>query len=193
MRSSFITSVATVLGGQAACALLALVTEICYARLLGPEGRGQISLCLMAIAFWVLVGGMGGEATIILWSADSRRRSTTWLPAVLLWGLLGCAIACSLWALVYWRWFPAFLRSVNPTMALIVLLSIPTGVLLDYQISMLVGEGRFRTRAPVAIAAQAGGLAGFVVLLLFGRSAENALWGNLLGILLGGGIAIALL
>lgn len=193
VRGSFITSVATVLGGQAACALLALVTEICYARLLGPEGRGQISLCLMAIAFGVLVGGMGGEGTIILWSADARRRSKVWLPAVLLWGLIGCVIACSLWTVVYWRWFPAFLRSVNPTLALIVLLSIPAGVLLDYQISMLVGEERFRTRVTVAIAAQAGGLAGFAVLLFFGRSAENALWGNLIGILLGGGIAIALL
>ena len=192
-RGGFIISVATVLGGQAACALLALVTEICYARLLGPEGRGQISLCLMAIAFGVLVGGMGGEGTIILWSADSQRRSKVWLPAVLLWGLIGCVIACSLWAVVYWRWFPGFLRSINPALALIVLLSIPAGVLLDYQISMLVGEERFRTRVTVAIAAQAGGLAGFAVLLFFGRSAENALWGNLIGILLGGGIAIALL
>jgi O-antigen/teichoic acid export membrane protein len=193
VRGSFISNVAAVLGGQAACAAVALATEICYARLLGPGGRGQISLCLMAIAFGVLAGGMGGEGTIILWSADPRRRSTVWLPAVLLWGLLGCILTCSLWGVVYWKWHPTFLRSINPTLAVIVLLSIPAGVLLDYQIGMFVGEERFRTRASVAIAAQAGGLAGFAVLLFFGRSAENALWGNLLGILAGGGIAAAIL
>jgi O-antigen/teichoic acid export membrane protein len=193
VRGSFISNVATVLGGQAICAVVALATEICYARLLGPDGRGQISLCLMAIAFGVLVGGMGGEGTIILWSADPRRKSTVWLPAVMLWGLIGCTIACGLWALVSWRFHPVFLKSVNPTLALIVLLSIPIGVLFDYQIGMLVGEERFRTRANLSMAAQAAGLAGFVALLVFGRTAENALWGNLLGILAGAAIAAIIL
>ena len=193
VRGSFISSVATVLGGQAACAVVALATEICYARLLGPEGRGQISLCMMAIAFGVLVGGMGGEGVIILWSADRRRKSSVWLPAVTLWGLIGCVVTCSLWAVVYWRWHPAFLRSISSTLATIVLLSIPVGVLFDYQIGMLVGAERFRTRATVALAAQTTGLAGFAVLLLFGRSAENALWGELFGILVGAGVAAAML
>lgn len=192
-RGNFVSSVATVLGGQAACAALAIITEICYARLLGPEGRGQISLCLMAIAFGVLVGGMGGEGAIILWSADSKRRSTVWLPAVLLWGFIGCVITCILWAVTYWRWCPAFLRSVNPTLAIIVLLSIPIGVFLDYQFSLLAGQERFKTRASVATAAQAAGLAGFALLLIFGRSAENAMWGNLLGMLGGAAMAAVIL
>ncbi len=192
-RRSFISSVATVVGGQVACAILGLATEICYAHLLGPEGRGQISLCLMAIGFGVLVGGMGGEGTIILWSADSRRRSTVWLPAVMLWGLIGCVLACSLWAVASWRWHPAFLRSVNSTMALIVLLSIPAGVLLDYLFGMLVGGERFGTRAGVAVASQTAGLVGFVVLLHYGRTAENALWGDLVGILVGAVLAAIIL
>src|SRR3984893_59517 len=188
-RGSFASSVASVVGGQVACALLALVTEICYARVLGPAGRGQISLCLMAIAFGVLVGGMGGEGTIILWSADARRRATTWLPAVLLWGFLGCVLTCSFWVFAYWKWHPAFLRNLNPILAIIVLLSIPIGVFFDYQIGMLVGEERFKTRAGVATASQAAGLLGFAALLFFGRNPENAMWGNLLGILVGVGIA----
>ena len=190
---SFASSVASVVGGQVACALLALVTEICYARVLGPAGRGQISLCLMAIAFGVLVGGMGGEGTIILWSADARRRATTWLPAVLLWGFLGCVLTCSFWVFAYWKWHPAFLRNLNPILAIIVLLSIPIGVFFDYQIGMLVGEERFKTRAGVATASQAAGLLGFAALLFFGRDPENAMWGNLLGILVGVVIAAAVL
>jgi len=192
-RSSFVSIVVTVLGGQAGCALVALVTEVCYAWLLGPEGRGQISVCLMAIAFGVLLGGMGGEGAIILWRADPRKRSTVWLPAVLLWGLIGCVITCSLWALLYWRWNPAFLRGVDSTLAVIVFFSIPVGVLLDYQIAMLVGEERFRVRAGIALTAQVAGLAGFAALLLFGRNAAAALRGNLLGTLAGAVIAAAIL
>jgi O-antigen/teichoic acid export membrane protein len=188
-NGGFIGNVATVIGGQVACAVLALATEICYARLLGPEGRGQISLCLMAIAFGILVGGMGGEGTIILWSADAKRRAKTWLPAVLLWGFLGCMLACTLWSVTYWKFDPAFLRSVSPALALIILLSIPVGVFYDYQLGMLVGEERFGARAAVATFSQAAGLTGFLLLLFVGRTAANAMWGNLLGLL--GGMAIA--
>lgn len=189
----FISSVATVIGGQSACALVALIAEICYARLLGPAGRGQISLCLMALAFGVLLGGMGGEGTIILWSADPRRKTTIWFPAVLLWGFLGCLITGSAWALVYWKWHPAFLRGIDSRLALIVLLSIPIGVFLDYQVAMLAGQERFATRAAVAVVAQAGGLAGFAALLFFGRTAQNAMWGNLLGLLAGMAVAAMIL
>jgi stage V sporulation protein B len=192
-RGTFTSSVASVLGGQVACAALALITEICYARILGPAGRGQISLCLMAIAFGILVGGMGGEGTIILWSADSKRRATTWLPAVLLWGFIGCVTTCTLWVFAYWKWHPAFLQNINSILAIIILLSIPIGVFFDYQIGMLVGEERFKTRAGVATASQAAGLIGFVALLFLGRNAESAMWGNLLGILVGVVIAAAVL
>lgn len=183
--SSFIANVAAVLGGQVACALLALVTEICYARLLGPEGRGQISLCLMAIAFGVLIGGMGGEGAIILWSADSQKRATVWVPAVLLWGLVGCAITCLLWTETYWKWHPAFLRGVSPALATIVIVTVPVAVFFDYQLAMMVGQERFRTRANVSTASQAAGLAGFAALLFSGRTAESAMWGNFLGVLAG--------
>lgn len=192
-RAAFVFNVAAVLGGQAACALLALVTEICYARLLGPEGRGQISLCLMAIAFGVLIGGMGGEGAIILWTADLQKRFTVWLPAVLLWGLIGCLITCGVWAEAYWNWHPAFLKSITPALAAIILVTIPLAVFLDYQLAMMVGQERFRSRANVATASQAAGLAGFAALLFFGRSAESAMWGNLVGILAGIVIATVML
>ena len=52
---SFLVNVGTVLGGQAANILVALLLEVCYARLLGPGPRGQISLCMMTIAFGALL------------------------------------------------------------------------------------------------------------------------------------------
>jgi O-antigen/teichoic acid export membrane protein len=184
-RAAFLPSVAAVIGGQVACAVVALVTEICYARLLGPEPRGQISLCVMSIALGILVAGMGGEGAIILWSADSQRNAKVWLPAVLLWGFLGCLSTSVLWVLVYWKWHPSFLRNLNPTLALIVLVSIPVGVFFDYQVSMLAGQERFRTRAGVTVVSQFAGLAGFALLLYFARSAQSAMWGNLFGLLAG--------
>jgi len=190
---NFVSSVAAVLGGQAACALLGLITEICYARLLGPEGRGHISLCLMAIAFGVLVGAMGGEGTIILWTADPKRRSTLWLPAVMSWGVLGCMLTSCLWAQTYWKWHPAFLRGLSPTLAGIVLITVPIAVFYDYLLAMLAGQERFQARANVSVASQAAGLAGFAALLFWARTSENAMWGNLLGILVGFSFAAAIL
>jgi O-antigen/teichoic acid export membrane protein len=98
-----------------------------------------------------------------------------------------------LWSVVYWRWHPAFLQSISSALAIIVLLSIPIEILLECEIGMFVGAERFRTRAAVAVAAQAAGLAGFAVLLLFGRTPENAMWGSLLGALAGVGIAAVIL
>lgn len=193
-QREFTSSVAAVFGGQAACAAVAVVTEICYARLLGPAGRGQISLCLMSLAFGVLVGAVGGEGTIILWSSDAKKKKSVWLPAVLLWGLAGCLIACCLWAVFYWRWHPSFLQGINPKLALVVLVSIPVFVFFDYEMAMLAGAERFRLRASIALIDQTAGLAGFIVLMLFfGRNAESALAGNFLGLLVGGGIAAILL
>jgi O-antigen/teichoic acid export membrane protein len=184
-QKSFISSMLSILGGQAACAAIALVTEICYARLLGPAGRGQISLCLMAIAFGVLLGGVGGEGTIILWRADSKRKTSVWLPAVLLWGSLGCLIACVLWTVSYWRWHPPFLRGLSSSLALIILLSIPVGVALDYLFAMFVGQERFQMRARIATATQTAGLVALVLFLLFGRTSVNAMWANFASMLIG--------
>jgi O-antigen/teichoic acid export membrane protein len=185
VAASFVSNVAAVTGGQVACAVLGLVSEICYARFLGPQGRGQISLCLMLIVFGVLVAGMGGEGTIILWRAHPERNAKPWLPAVLFWGLLGCVLTCGLGAAAYWRWHPAFVRGVSGSLAAIVLISIPISVLFDYQLALLVGEERFRARAVVAVISQLAGLAGFATLLLFARTAKTALWGNFLGVLAG--------
>lgn len=168
-----------------ACAVVGVITEICYARLLGPERRGEISLCIMLIAFAILVGGMGGEGAIVLWRADSRRSATPWLPAVLFWGLIGCVLTCSAWAAVYWGWHPQFLRGINTPLAVIILVSIPVGILFDYQLAMLVGEERFGKRAIVTALSQLAGLVGFTLLLLVRRSSETALLGNLVGVLAG--------
>lgn len=193
-RPAFAASLLAILGGQAACAAIALLTEICYARFLGPAPRGLISLCLMSIAFGTLLGGLGGEGTIVFWSSRTRDSDRSWLPAVIFWGLLGCLAATTLWILAYWRFQLPFLRGISPYSARLVLASIPVATLFAYTMALLSGAERFRLRSTCAFLRQLSGIAGFLVFLLFvGKNVETALWGNLLGILVGGLVALALL
>jgi O-antigen/teichoic acid export membrane protein len=182
VRPRFTSNLATVFGGQVLCAVVGLGLEICYARLLGPAGRGQISLCKMAIALCVLVGGVGGEIPITIWTAESRRKFSEWLPAVLFWGAIGCAVTASLWATVYWQWHPEFLRGVTSPLAALVLVNIPVSIVFVYLLSMLAGLERFRQRAIASLANQVAGLIGVVSLaLLVGKTPEMAILGGLFG------------
>ncbi|HME11378.1 MAG TPA: hypothetical protein VKF79_00855, partial [Candidatus Acidoferrum sp.] len=47
--NQFIANTATVLAAQVGRAGISLLLEVVYARLLGPAGRGQMSLCAMVI------------------------------------------------------------------------------------------------------------------------------------------------
>jgi O-antigen/teichoic acid export membrane protein len=193
-RFNFLSNLVTLVGGQAACAALGLAIEICYARLLGPAGRGQISLCTMAIAVGVLAGGLGGEIPIIVWTADRKSKSPAWLPAVVFWGAIGSLFASCAWTFVYWGWRPLFLHGITIPLALIVLASIPLTILDGYLTAIFTGLERFRLRAGVSVIDQIAALVGMVALvLLFGRSAEAAMLGVLFGLLISAAIAAMLL
>jgi O-antigen/teichoic acid export membrane protein len=180
-RPRFIANMATVLTGQIACAAVALVIEICYARLLGPTGRGQVTLAMMVIAFAVLLGAVGGSIPITTWSAGSKERFPELFPSVLFCGLIGCIAAGVLWEVTYWKWHPAFLQGVTPGLAVLILLTIPVAVIFDYLIALVTGTERFRLRAGISFVEQITGLLGLVVLVLaFGRTAEMAMLANLL-------------
>jgi len=194
IRRTFSWNLATVLGGQAACAALALLVEVCCSRLLGPAGRGQISLALMAVALGVLVGGLGAEIPITVWMADSKKRTSEWLPAVLFSDLIGSTVAISLWAVAYWRWHDLFLKGLSPALFYLVLATIPAMVLFGHLSAMLAGAERFRERAAISFFEQLAGLIGILAfVLLFQRSAEMAVLGNLFGLLVGTGAAAYIL
>ena len=194
IRSSFLSNIATVLGGQIACAVVALGIEICYARLLGPAGRGQISLCMMAIAMGTLLGGLGGEIPIVVWTAGSRQTSSEWLPAVFFWGAAGSATAAALWAEVYWCWHPVFLQGITSSLAGLVIAAIPVSIFFSYFVAILTGLERFRLRAGLSLVSQIVEFIAIVILVaLFGRSAEVAVLGVLSGLIIGTAITVAFL
>lgn len=185
-RSRFVTSIATILGGQLATILFALLTEVCVARLLGPAPRGQISVCTMVIWFAAVFGGFGGDVPIVIWSASRQKKYSEWMAAIALWGLLGCGATMGLWILIYSRWSSSFLQGVTPELARLVLFSIPPAMLFSYLIALLTGTERFGARAMVSLLRSATGLAGFLLLAWrYERSASAAIWGNWIGLAIG--------
>lgn len=192
-KPGFGASLLAILGGQVASGVVALLTEVSYARFLGPASRGLISLGLMSVAFGTLVGGFGGEGTIIYWSSRAKK-AYDWLPAVALWGLLGCCVACALWILTFGRVHPSFLHGMTQSSARIVLVSIPAAILFAYSMALLSGSERFRVRSVFAVLRQLAGMAAFLTaMMLFGRSTEAALFGNFIGLLAGSAVTLYLL
>jgi O-antigen/teichoic acid export membrane protein len=190
----FISSFATVLGGQIACAAAALGIEICYARLIGPTGRGQIGLCMMVISIGMAVAGLGGEVPILIWAASQRKTLHAWLPAVWFWGLIGCVAFSFFWTTLYWKWQPSFLRGITPTLAYLVLAVVPPCVFFQFLLALLTGLERFSERAAISLVAQVVELGTMVTLaLLIARTAEMAIVGNLAGIVMGGCVGAILL
>jgi len=184
-KSGFLPNLAAVLGGQVSCAIVALLVQACYARLLGPAGRGQITLCLMVTAFGVLVGGLGCDCPLTIWTAASKEKSAEWLPAILWTGVAGSFLTSCLWLLVYWKWSPAFLKGMTPGMAAIALASIPLSILVTYLMAILTGQERFQLRAGLALSNQLIGLLGIALfVLLFGAKPEIALLGYQVGTLI---------
>ena len=194
VRSGYFTNLVTVFGGQIACAALALLIEVCYARFLGPDGRGQISLALMAVTVGVLLGGLGGEIPITVWTADEKKNLSDWLPAVLFSGAIGCSVAICVWALAYWRWQALFFKGITPALFVLVLATIPAMILFGQLCAILAGSERFRERAGISFLEQLAGLIGIVgLVLLVRRNSEMALLGNLAGLMIGAGAAAWLL
>lgn len=182
-HSGFLSSLTAILGGQLSCGIVALLVQACYARLLGPAGRGQISLCLMVTAFGVLVGGLGADYPLAIWTAESKEKPTEWFPAVIWTGIIGSLTASFLWLVVYWKWHPAFLKGMTSRMAAIALASISLSILVNYLMAILTGLERFRLRAGLALSYQLVGLAGIgFLVLLYGAKPEIVLLGNQLGI-----------
>jgi O-antigen/teichoic acid export membrane protein len=138
---------------------------------------------MMAIAVCATFAGLGGELPIVVWTANQKRKSSEWLPVIWFWAVVGCLVFGSVWAVLFWRWHPSFLRGITSPLALLVLISIPISVLFTYTMAFLAGMERFRERAGLSLASQVAELAGILCLVLFfGRTAQNAIFGNLLGL-----------
>jgi O-antigen/teichoic acid export membrane protein len=179
---TFITNCIIILASQGVGIILSVVLEVLYARLLGPTGRGLLSLSLMAISSATLVGGLGGEIPITLWTADRTQSRRGFMPAIVFWGVVGSLVAAALWVALFWRIHPAFLRGITPRLAILVAAAIPAYIFCSYFVAALVGAERFGQRANLLIGQKVLTLLGLLI-LVFGRwvSPVTVLFTNLLG------------
>ena len=147
---------------------------------------------MMVFGCGVLIGGLGGEIPIMLWSAGGKRDWSDWLPSVLFCGLLGSGLAAGVWGFLFWVWHPDFLRGITHTLALLLLSSIPFSILGTYCLAFLVGLDRLRERSLIVVLNQSANVAVTGALFYFFRpSAELAFIAFLAGLgaaLLAGGI-----
>jgi O-antigen/teichoic acid export membrane protein len=75
---------------------------------------------------------------------------------------------------------------VTPSLATLVLLTIPVGILFNYVIAFLTGSERFRERAGVGLLEGVVSLVGFLAFAWFyGREVNAAMWGNWIGLFVG--------
>jgi O-antigen/teichoic acid export membrane protein len=148
----------------------------------------------MAIGFGCMIGSLGTEATVVVWISKFKNNRTAWFPAVVLWVINGCSLALVAWAILYWKWQPVFLKGVTTKLAFLVLGSIPVSVTFSVLMAMLVGEERFRLRSLIALMNRLASLLAFLICVpLLGRTAETAIVGNLVGVVVGVWIAGAYL
>ena len=184
-RPGFLSNLATVFGGQLACGVVALGVEISYARLLGPTGRGVLSLCMMVVGLGSLISGVGQDVPITIWTADSRKNRADWLPAVSFCALIGCFLATTIWAFAFWLWRPAILRGITPPLAQLVFPTIIALTAINLLWAVFNGLERFRMRARIAFLSQVVELTAVIALvLIFGRNPEFALLGFLVGLVI---------
>ena len=183
-ENRFILNTATILGAQLGRSLTTLLLEVVYARFLGPSGRGQLGLCMMVLGCGVLLGGLGGEIPIMLWSADEKRKPSEWLSSVAICGTLGSVLACALWASFFWWWRPSFLRGIGTGLAMLVTVAIPLSIFGTYALSLLIGLNRVRERSALVILNQIVTLASASIFLYFFRpAAEFGMLAVLVGLL----------
>lgn len=89
--TSFASHLVMTSGTNLLLALLALLTGSLAARLLGPEGRGELAAIQMWPAFLATIASLGLPQALIFFSARSAERAGRYLGSALLLSVLACA------------------------------------------------------------------------------------------------------
>ena len=125
MRSGFLRDNLLTFSARIAGVIFYVVFGAIVGRVLGPEGKGIISLCMMVVTYMTTIGTLGVDYGLIL-LAGKRKEAIKAGVAALLWTcFISSAILCAaLWLLGPWRGLVG-LSGLNDTLWLLTILSVP--------------------------------------------------------------------
>lgn len=172
--SPYTRNLVTTAGGQATVLGLGVFTGIASARLLGPQGRGELAAITLWPLILVLVASLGVNQAIVFHAGKRRfALNEVWTAALALW------LVQSLAVLVFgWLFLPIALRQYGPDtrhLAMVFLSFAPLLMLSGYPASLaqgrldLVSFSALRAIAPIIYA---GGL---ILLMLRGAAGLRAI------------------
>ncbi len=126
-------------GGQAAVLGLGVFTGIASARLLGPQGRGELAAITLWPLILVLIASLGLNQAIVF-HAGKRRFSIdqVWTAALVIWLMQSVAVLATGWGLL-----PTVLRQYDPEtrhLALVFLAFAPLLMLSGYPANLAQGR-----------------------------------------------------
>ena len=169
MESSYARNLITTAGGQAAVLGLGVFTGIASARLLGPQGRGELAAIILWPTVLVLVASLGLNQAIVFHVGKRRfALGEVWTAALALWLVQSLAVLAVGWALL-----PMVLRHYGPEtrhLGLVFLGFAPLLMLGGYPTSLAQGRLDLLSFTMLRAVAPAVYACGLAVLILRSRA-----------------------
>lgn len=168
---SFFTEVAEMYFTKLLAMILGVISSIATARLLGPEGRGVLTLAVTITALGSQIGNLGLQASITNKISQNKSLLLSFLGNSFLvsFGFCGGCIY------IYWNLVHLYpdLSPIHGTPLLLALLCIPLSVMYLYLSNMLLAINRIRPINFLEIINRILGLIFIFLLIVFGITSVN--------------------
>ena len=156
-----------------------MASSILTARVLGPVGKGTLSLILLAPGLLRVLGNLGiGQANIYILGKKKYDVSEVISNTIILSFLIGSILIIGF--LGTFRFFNSFFRDINFTFIVIALFIIPLGLFISYSFNILLGLGNVKEFNLAKLFEPISKLCLYlVVLLLFKQGVKGAVFCSL--------------
>ena len=160
-----VRNIGSTLVTRAVTIVLALLSSIVLARVLGPEGRGSFALVMILPSLAGTIGLLGFEQANAVYAGlePLRRRALAWQSAAVAAGMGGALAAAG--AIYFLAGAPGLeaLASAPSTFVFLLLATIPAQFVLLYWSAIIRGMNRIQPMNLLEVGTRVAGLAGIVV------------------------------
>ena len=162
-----VRNIGSTLVTRAVTLVLALLSSVLLARVLGPEGRGIFALVMILPSLAGTIGLLGFEQANAVYAGlePRRRRALAWQSAAVAAGVGGALAAAG--AIYFLAGAPGLevLASAPSTFVLLLLAMIPAQLVVLYWSAIIRGMNRIQSMNLLEVGTRVAGLAGIVVLV----------------------------